>query len=135
MSADRPGSEKCGSGAASDDPPADKANQAAYSSRAFSDRRVFELLTPPQWNLIVGILRLSQREQEIVTALLEGQKERSIAHALNMSPHTVRTHLKRMYRKLQVNDRTELVTTIFLAYVEQFGPRDKTTDVPAEGDT
>lgn len=135
MSADRPSCEKCGSGTASDDPPAVRANQAAYSSRAFADRRVFELLTPSQWNLIVAILHLSNREQEIATALLEGQKERGIAHALSMSPHTVRTHMKRMYRKLQVNDRTELVTTIFLAYVEQFGPRDQATGVPANGDT
>lgn len=135
MPADRPNCGKCGPGTASGDPPAVRVNQAVYSSRAFADRRVFELLTPPQWNLIVGILGLSKREQEIATALLEGQKERRIAHALSMSPHTVRTHVKRMYRKLQVNDRTELVTTIFLAYIEQFGPGDKAIDVPVSGDT
>ena len=97
------------------------------------ERRIFDVLTPFQWDLITRTLRLSHREREIATALLEGQKERSIAHTLGMSPHTVRTHLKRMYRKLQVTDRTELVTTIFLTYVALFGPRGGvTTAYPQE---
>ncbi len=52
---------------------------------------------------------LSERETEILEKLCEGQNYTSIARVLFISGHTVRAHLKNIYRKLHVNSRAEVV--------------------------
>ncbi len=53
---------------------------------------------------------LSAREQEVLDALVEGRSDKQIGVRLNLSPETVRTHVKRIYKKLHVTDgRTELL--------------------------
>lgn len=46
---------------------------------------------------------LSEREREILPYLLRGHKALSIAHTLDMSESSVRTHTRRMYGKLDVS--------------------------------
>lgn len=53
--------------------------------------------------------RLSPRETEVLDRLLEGHRVTSIAHHLEVSEHTVRNHLKSMFRKLGVHSQAELV--------------------------
>ena len=53
--------------------------------------------------------RLTSKEQEIVLLLLEGHRVRGIASQLFLSQHTVRNHLKRIFRKLGVSSQGELV--------------------------
>ena len=52
---------------------------------------------------------LTQREMEIVTLLSEGNTNRKIALALKISEHTVKNYLLRVFEKLGVSSRTELV--------------------------
>ena len=52
---------------------------------------------------------LSKRELEILSLLVDGKNYKLIAEALFVSPHTVRTHIKNIYQKLQVNSRAEAV--------------------------
>ena len=52
---------------------------------------------------------LSGRETEIVDRLRTGQRVRSIAKAMYLSEHTVRNHLKRIFRKLGVSSQDELI--------------------------
>jgi DNA-binding NarL/FixJ family response regulator len=52
---------------------------------------------------------LSDREREIVLALLQGHRVPGIARALHISPHTVRNHLKSVFRKLGVHSQAALV--------------------------
>jgi PAS domain S-box-containing protein len=56
-----------------------------------------------------GAERLSTRERQIVTALLNGDRVPSIARALFLSQSTVRNHLTAIYRKLSVGSQQELV--------------------------
>lgn len=51
---------------------------------------------------------LSDREEEVAAAYVEGQNYKQIARALGIAPSTVRTHLRTVYRKLGVTSRTEL---------------------------
>ncbi|HTH46662.1 MAG TPA: response regulator transcription factor [Candidatus Limnocylindria bacterium] len=52
---------------------------------------------------------LTPREREIVEALAQGCPYKEIADRCGISLSTVRTHLQRVYEKLQVNNRTEAV--------------------------
>lgn len=53
--------------------------------------------------------RLTQREQEILELLAKGRPDKEISDRLNISLNTVRSHLKHIYEKLQVQSRTEAV--------------------------
>lgn len=50
-------------------------------------------------------LGISGRELEVLEALAEGQSNKQIARTLDISPNTVKTHVARLYVKLQVNGR------------------------------
>lgn len=52
---------------------------------------------------------LTPREREILEALAQGFLYKEIAERLGIGITTVRTHLKSIYEKLQVNNRTEAV--------------------------
>jgi DNA-binding NarL/FixJ family response regulator len=54
--------------------------------------------------------QLSDREKEILAALVEGHDNRAIAEKLFISYETVRNHLKRIYEKLHVNSRSQAVS-------------------------
>jgi len=54
--------------------------------------------------------RLSSREKEIVEALGTGRRVKDIARDLVISTHTVRNHLKAIYRKLNVRSQFELIS-------------------------
>lgn len=59
---------------------------------------------PPQDSLDV---MLTRREQEILAAIAEGKANKEIAAALFVTTETVKTHVKNIYRKLQVKNRVE----------------------------
>lgn len=50
---------------------------------------------------------LTQRELEVLSRLISGLKDRDIGEALHISEHTVRSHVKSIYRKLRVSTRTQ----------------------------
>jgi two-component system, NarL family, response regulator DegU len=50
---------------------------------------------------------LTQRELEVLGSLIAGLKDRDIGEALHISEHTVRTHIKSIYRKLKVSTRAQ----------------------------
>lgn len=71
-----------------------------------------------KWPAAVMGLKLSPREIEIVQCMLSfKENEIAIAQHLRISPHTVHTHLERLYRKLGVNSRCQVIARIFLAYL------------------
>jgi DNA-binding CsgD family transcriptional regulator len=58
---------------------------------------------------VPGLSRLSGRELEIVTRLMNGDRVPAIAESLFLSPSTVRNHLSAVFRKLRVHSQQELV--------------------------
>ncbi|MEZ4618345.1 MAG: helix-turn-helix transcriptional regulator [Caldilineaceae bacterium] len=56
-------------------------------------------------------VHLSPREQEIVRLVAKGYPNKTIAGVLDISPWTVSTHLRRIFAKLGVNSRAEMVAS------------------------
>ncbi len=52
---------------------------------------------------------LTPREREVLQLIAKGLSYNRIAEALQMSPNTVTSHIKQIYRKLAVNSRGEAV--------------------------
>ena len=57
--------------------------------------------------------KLSQRENEILGLLAKGLRYKEIADQLFLSTETVRTHIRNIYEKLQVNSRTEAINKAY----------------------
>lgn len=55
---------------------------------------------------------LSPPLQRTLDRLLEGSSEGEIVSALGLSPHTVHDHVKRLYRRFQVNSRAQLLACL-----------------------
>ena len=52
---------------------------------------------------------LSKREREILQKVADGSTTRLVASDLGISPHTVKTHLERIFEKLGAKDRAQAV--------------------------
>lgn len=50
---------------------------------------------------------LSQREKEVLKEIERGMSYKEIASKLNISPQTIHTHIKKIYEKLQAQDRPD----------------------------
>ncbi len=71
--------------------------------------RVFKSFQVPSEKLDEGFESLTSREKEILTELISGQSMREVAEELDISLHTAQTHTKNIYKKLQVNNRIQLI--------------------------
>lgn len=54
-------------------------------------------------------LGISPRELTVLQALAEGRSNKEIAILLDVSPNTVKTHVARLYEKLDARRRTEAI--------------------------
>ena len=60
---------------------------------------------------------LSQREREVLTLVAKGLSNGECAEQLFMSEGTVKTHVKRIYTKLDLRDRTQAVIFAYEAHM------------------
>ncbi len=58
---------------------------------------------------LVRTLGLSARELEVLDHLAQGAPNKVIARRLAISPNTVKTHLARLFEKLEAGNRTEAI--------------------------
>ena len=75
-------------------------------------RYVLEALVrgmPPFVTDTKGHILLSRREHEVVSKVAEGMKNREIAEMLGVSEHTVKNHLFRIFDRLGISSRAELI--------------------------
>jgi DNA-binding NarL/FixJ family response regulator len=64
---------------------------------------------PPLVTDAKGTILLSSREQEIASKVAEGMRNREIAELLRVSEHTVKNHLFRIFERLGISSRAELI--------------------------
>ena len=74
---------------------------------------------------------LSKREQDVVSGVAEGLSNREIANRLNLTEHTVKNYLFRIFDKLKVSSRVEVVLYAFgLSGAIPVAPEASTRDTP-----
>ncbi len=75
------------------------------------------VLTSNEWSTISRKMKLSEREFQIVQGVFDDKREVEIARELQISAHTVHTYLGRLYRKLGVSSRAQLIVRVFAEFV------------------
>jgi DNA-binding CsgD family transcriptional regulator len=65
------------------------------------------------WPSVAAALGLSPRELEITRCLVSDVVESAIGERLGLSRHAAYDHLQRVYRKVGVNSRLELIVKVF----------------------
>lgn len=73
-------------------------------------KKVLQMMAPQPTAIPNTADALSKREVELLSLLAKGSSYKMIASALAISIETVRTHVKHIYRKLQVNNATGAVS-------------------------
>ena len=69
-----------------------------------------DLLTPREREVFA--VRLTARELEVLGQLAAGRDRRGIARVLGVSPHTVRTHIQKIFVKLDVHSMIEALALL-----------------------
>jgi DNA-binding CsgD family transcriptional regulator len=69
----------------------------------------FEFFIPKNFPQRAQTAKLSPRETQIAELLISNEKRESIAASLGISPHTVDNHIRRIYGKLGIHDKTAAV--------------------------
>ncbi|WP_341226759.1 response regulator transcription factor [uncultured Arcticibacterium sp.] len=78
----------------------------SYMSPAIA-REIFNHLSPRKSG---AKFSLPERQLEILQSLVDGKTYLQIAEDFNISVETVRSHIKRMYKKLHVSNKTEAIS-------------------------
>jgi DNA-binding CsgD family transcriptional regulator len=65
-----------------------------------------------QKSLSLNILSLTEREIEVVEWIKAGKTNQEIAIILSITQNTVKSHLKRIYQKLNVSKRAQAVALL-----------------------
>lgn len=72
------------------------------------------LFNQTEWQGLAQRLALSEREVQLCHGVVDNKTDAEIAEQLELSAHTVRTYFERLYRKLDVSSRAELVVRLAL---------------------
>jgi DNA-binding CsgD family transcriptional regulator len=79
---------------------------------AWAARQLTPRAAPAEFQVNQAAIRsigLTPREHEILEWLASGQSNKELARSLDISPNTVKTHLARLYEKLEVRNRVEAI--------------------------
>ncbi len=68
--------------------------------------------TQPRFERNLDSFKLTPREKEIITLILNGYTSKEASQLLNISQQTVKNHTANVYRKLEINSKLELFQLI-----------------------
>jgi two-component system nitrate/nitrite response regulator NarL len=111
-----------------------KCVRAVHSGQIWANSRELQFLlealaqsNPPRFTDAKGKVLLTKREHEISQLVTEGMTNREVSSRLNLSEHTVKNHLFRLFEKLGISSRMEL-----MLYAMQNRPTLSAQDRPAQ---
>lgn len=84
-----------------------------HSGRASQHKlRGASILSDHAWCAIARSLDITKRELQVIQGVFDNLPNAGISQRLKISDHTTHTHLNRLFKKLNVTTRTELVLRI-----------------------
>jgi DNA-binding NarL/FixJ family response regulator len=88
-----------------------KALTAISEGKLWIDDRAVKTLLHDAGNISQKgkISHITSREQEIIQCICRGLSNSEIARRLTLSPHTVKTHLNTIFKKLNITNRSKLM--------------------------
>src|SRR5579863_4439910 len=75
------------------------------------------LLPVDAWLYLCGTLRLSSRELQIVQGVFDDLDQAEIARTVSLSPEAVYRAMQRIYIKLRIGSRAELIVRVMSEYL------------------
>ncbi len=85
-------------------------NNTIKSEEFFSSGKTFVILVNRNATQKEESSILSEREKEVLSELSLGKRYKQIAESLFISVHTVKFHMKSIYRKFNIHSQSEAVT-------------------------
>ena len=79
---------------------------------------VFELFRESQWLSIIKRYNMTPREAEVANMILKGFSYDKVSKRLEIQPGTVKVHLRTIYGKVQVKNKSALLLK-FMDYVNR----------------
>jgi DNA-binding NarL/FixJ family response regulator len=70
-------------------------------------------IPPEKWAALMRQLNLSFQQSRVIELILKNYCDKEIAAEMNLKVPTVRTHIGRLFKRLQVENRLALVLKIF----------------------
>jgi DNA-binding CsgD family transcriptional regulator len=90
--------------------------ELSASETSHTKMLVIETVQPPRRDELLervgSLYRLTDREHQVLALLCRGLSTTDVAADLGISPHTVRDHVKRLYRKTGTRSRAELLRLV-----------------------
>ena len=79
-----------------------------------ADQNIPQLPLPPaKWQQLIRMLELPPQQVRIVELILRNRCDKQIAAAMGLKKPTVRTYVQRIFTRIGVSDRLELVLKLW----------------------
>jgi len=75
-----------------------------------------DIFSEDEWREITKALCLSKRESQIIKELFADNSDKRIASDLKITISTVRTHISRLFRKLNADCRMDVILHVFRCF-------------------
>lgn len=67
-----------------------------------------------------ALRRLSEQENNVLQLVLRGMRNKQIAQSMSLTEHTIKTHMSNILRKLEIENRTQLVIAVKKIEIDQW---------------
>lgn len=67
-----------------------------------------------------ALRRLSEQENNVLQLVLLGMRNKQIAQSMSLTEHTIKTHMSNILRKLEIENRTQLVIAVKKIEIDQW---------------
>ena len=90
-------------------PPSHRKSREAEPADGIGRDATLALLSKKQWSYLQRCYELTPRELQVAELVCQGWQNSRIAKSLNIRLHTVKTHIRNIYRKVGVKSKINML--------------------------